>query len=149
LDKTPQGVLKALGVVTLLTLLLLPAAISIPAPSSDLLGDIANIGVVLVLAYVVEAVGLVPRMTAEGDNYDDSIGLMTGLAAAGMVGIVFAVALSAHRAAGHANLLDDLGFAWIVASLTILAGIVTIHPLIVDSWERPKQRPGYSAQKDV
>jgi hypothetical protein len=138
LDPVVRGTLSGVGRIVLAALFAVPLVIVIPHPTPALLRDIANIGVVLVLGYVVEAVWLVPRMARQAEDYEELLGVLTGMALAGLVGILVAVLVSAHLAAGHANLLDDLGLAWSAASLIVLGGMVGLQPLLVDIWDTSK-----------
>lgn len=114
----------------------LVSALLLPHPSAALMRDIANIGIVLVLAFAVEAAWLAPHV-ADGSSKDDKeeMGRLLGLGLAGLLGVVVAVLVSAHRAAGHGNLLDDFGLGWAVASLTALGLMVVLHPWLVHVWE--------------
>jgi hypothetical protein len=129
-----NGVAEALLRVAFLAALVTPLAFLLPLPSAALFGRLSELGVVLVLAYVLEAVWLVPRMAKE-DDYRLRLGTVTGLGLAGLVGVALAVLLEAHRLAGHGNALDAFGLAWVVASLGFLAGLVIAQPLLVHEWE--------------
>lgn len=106
----------------------------LPLPTPALMHDIANIGIVLVLAYVVEAAWLTPHVV-ESEDDEGELGLLLGMGIAGMLGVVIAVLLAAHRAAGHGNRLDDFGLGWCIASLLALATMVVLQPLLVHIWE--------------
>jgi hypothetical protein len=136
LDPVVKGALVGVGRIAAAAILTVPLTVLAPSASPALFENIANIGVVLVLAYVVEAVWLVPRI-ANASDYKDLLGLLTGMGFAGLIGVLVALLVGAHRAAGHANLLDDLGLAWSAASLAILGGMVVLHPLLADIWESP------------
>lgn len=132
------------------------ASVAIPAagvvsqisPASPaLLEQSAEIGVVLVLAFVLEAVWLVPRFSRM-DNYEVRLGAITGLGVAGMVGVTLALLTAAHRAAGHDNWLDSLALGWIAPSLLGLAGLVVLQPLLVHDWERPHAKTKTRKQVD-
>jgi hypothetical protein len=112
----------------------------VPAPSSELLEGIVTIGIGLFVAYVLEMAWLVTRLRSATD-YETRLGAFVGLGFAGLLGIVMALFLAAHRVAGHANLLDDIGFSWAIASLALLGVIVTLQPLLVHEWD--------SDEKDV
>jgi hypothetical protein len=110
------------------------ALVAFPLPSSALMRDIANVGIVLVLAYVVEAAWLTQRMITSEDDKGD-LGMLLGIGIAGLIGVVVAILLSAHRAAGHGNLLDAFGLGWAVASLAAVGGLVAIQPWLAYAWE--------------
>jgi predicted phage tail protein len=67
-------------------------------------------------------------------DYNERLGLLVGLAAAGLAGVVVALLISAHLMAGHSNLLDAAGLSWTVVSLGLLGGVVVIQPLLVHEW---------------
>jgi hypothetical protein len=136
-----RGAVEAIGMVLVGALAALPLFIFwIPLPSESTLSQIADVGIVLVLAYAVEGAWLVlvPHL-AEEEDYENRLGAIAGIGIAGMFGVVCALMLAAHRAAGHANALDFVGFAWVVFSLSCLAGVVVSQPLLVHVWERPEK----------
>lgn len=135
LGRITQGVVEGFFGVAAAAAILVLVTRSIPMPPPILLGDLADIGIVLVLAYVLEAVWLAPRMVEESD-YENRLGGLTGVGIAGMVGVLVALLLSAHRVAGHSNLLDEIGLAWVMSSLLILAGMVVVQPLLVHEWRQ-------------
>lgn len=102
---------------------------ALPPASPGLIENLVTIGAILVPAYVVEIVWLVPRMK-RGFEFDEWLGFVVGAGVAGLIAIAIAVLLVEHRAAGHANSLDDLGLAWVVVAEIILAGVLVIHPLL-------------------
>ena len=102
---------------------------AIPPASPGLLQSLATIGAILVPAYVVEVVWLVPRM-GRGEEFEEWLGFIVGAAIAGLLAIAVALLGAEHRLAGHANSLDDLGLAFVVVSLVILAGCLVSQPLL-------------------
>jgi hypothetical protein len=102
---------------------------SAPVASPDLLQSLATIGAILLAAYVVEVVWLLPQM-GRGQELEEWLGFIVGAAFAVLLGIVLALLLAQHRAAGHANFLDDLGLAWIAVSQLVLAGTLVLQPLL-------------------
>jgi hypothetical protein len=56
------------------------------------------------------------------------------LAVAGLIGIAAALLSAEHRAAGHGNLLDDLGMWWSAFSLGFLGLMVALQPLVTHNW---------------
>ncbi len=112
-----------------------------PFPSPALTRDLANIGIVLVLAYVVEAAWLTPHVV-DDDDEDGDLGILLGIGITGMLGVIVAVLLSAHLAAGHGNRLDDFGFGWAVVSVLALAAMVILQPQLVHVWEGHRHKRG-------
>jgi len=101
-------------------------------PDSGLMYTIAQVGIAIVFAYIVEAVWMVERVSRSDDDHRDWLGMMTGLAVAGLVGVAAALAVGGHRAAGHANFMDLLGLWWAIMSLIALGAVVVIQPLLAD-----------------
>jgi hypothetical protein len=85
------------------------------------------------LAYVVEISWLTGRIRSVSD-YERRLGAFVGIGAGGLLGVVVALLLAAHRTAGHSNLLDGVGLAWVAASLAFLGGFVVVQPLLVHEW---------------
>ena len=109
---------------------------AIPLASPELLRSIATIGATLLLAYIVEAVWLVQRVERD-DEFEEWLGFVTGAGIAGLLGVVFALLLSEHRAAGHANFIDEIGVAWVAVSLVILGGVLVLQPLLAHWLSEP------------
>ncbi|MFL5901230.1 MAG: hypothetical protein ACJ75S_08545 [Solirubrobacterales bacterium] len=105
----------------------------VPDPSADLLNGLASLGTGLLLAYVVEISWLTGRIRSVSD-YERRLGSFVGIGAGGLLGVVVALLLAAHRNAGHSNLLDSVGLAWVAASLAFLGGLVIAQPLLVHEW---------------
>ncbi len=133
-----RGAVEAFGVVAIAALPGTYAATTVPAPSQELLEGIATIGVGLFIAFVVEMAWLATRVKNEKDH-ERRLGAFVGMGFAGLVGIVVALLLSAHRAAGHSNLLDDVGFSWVVVSLAVLGSVVAMQPLLVHEWSESQE----------
>lgn len=104
---------------------------AIPPASPDLLQTLALIGAILLPAYVVEVVWLLPRME-RGEELEEWLGFMVGAAIADLLAIAVALLGVQHRLAGHANSLDDLGLAFVVVSLVVLAGTLVVQPLLAN-----------------
>lgn len=100
-----------------------------PLPSPEFMRTLATIGASLVLAYVIEAVWLATRVEVD-DDHEEWLGFITGVGIAGLFGVAIALLLSEHRAAGHDNVLDDLGLAWSAVSQVILGGVLLLQPLL-------------------
>jgi len=102
---------------------------AVPAASPDLLQTLALIGAILLPAYVVEVVWLLPRM-GSGEELEEWLGFVVGAGIANVLAIAVALLGAQHRLAGHANSLDDLGLAFVVVSLLVLAGTLVAQPLL-------------------
>lgn len=131
------GLLEVPLVVSGLAALLAFAVPGIAYPSPELLRSMAEIGVAILLGYVIEVVWMTVRLEREDDDRESWLGSMVGLGLCGLAGIVVALLIAEHRAAGHANLLDKYGLWWATVSLAMLGILVTLQPLIVDRWSKP------------
>jgi hypothetical protein len=138
IGESEKGALEALLALVVCTIAGTLAAHAVPDPSNDLLDGIASLGTGLLLAYVVEISWLTARMRREPD-YERRLGAFVGIGAGGLVGVVIALLLAAHRAAGHSNLLDSIGLSWVAVSLAFLGGFVIIQPLLVHEWSGSSQ----------
>jgi len=110
---------------------------AIPPASPQLLQSLATIGAILIPAYVVEVVWLVPRM-GRGEEFEEWLGFIVGAAIAGLLAIAVALLGVEHRVAGHSNSLDDLGLSFVVVSLVILAGCLVAQPLLAQRFSGPE-----------
>jgi hypothetical protein len=110
---------------------------AIPPASPDLLQSLALIGAVLVPAYAVEVIWLVPRMGG-GDELEDWLGFIVGAGIADLLAIVVALLGIQHRLAGHSNSLDDLGLAFVIVSLVVLGGTLVAQPLLAHRFAEPE-----------
>lgn len=135
LDPIPKGIANALISVSLASLGAYFFLNEIPPASPELLRSVAMIGATLVLAYVVEAVWLVPRVELD-EEYGEWLGFATGTGIAGFLGVIFSLLLADHREAGHANFIDEIGVAWSAVSLLILGGVLIVQPLLADRRRR-------------
>ncbi len=101
-------------------------------PKPDLMYAIAQVGIGVVIAFVLEAVWLTERVNRADDDHRDWLGKTCGFGIAGLAGVAVALMVGGHRAAGHANFLDSAGLWWSVVSLVLLGALVVIQPLLVD-----------------
>lgn len=138
LEPVSRGVVLALCSVLLATIGGAFFLGALPAASPDLTQSLATIGAILVPAYVVEVVWLVPRM-GKGEEYEEWLGFVVGAGIAGLLGVAVALLLTQHRLAGHANSLDDLGLAWTIVSEAILAGALVLQPLLAHRFGGPAE----------
>jgi len=95
------------------------------------------IGAILLPGYVVEVVWLVPRM-GHGEELEEWLGFIIGAAIADLLAIAVALLGVQHRLAGHSNSLDDLGLAFVIVSLVVLAGTLVAQPLLARRFSDPE-----------
>jgi hypothetical protein len=130
-EPVTKGVLLALfsvGIASIGAAFFLGA---VPPASPDLLQTLALVGAILLPAYVVEVVWLLPQME-RGEELEEWLGFMVGAAIADLLAIAVALLAVQHRLAGHANSLDDLGLAFVIISLVVLAGTLVVQPLLAN-----------------
>jgi len=130
-EPVTKGVLLALFSVVVASIGAAFFLSAIPPASPDLLQTLALIGAILLPAYVVEVVWLLPRME-RGEELEEWLGFMVGAGIADLLAIAVALLGVQHRLAGHANSLDDLGLAFVVVSLVVLAGTLVVQPLLAN-----------------
>jgi hypothetical protein len=109
---------------------------AVPPASPDLLQSLALVGAILLPGYVVEVIWLVPRM-GRGEEIEEWLGFIVGAAIADLLAIAVALLGVQHRLAGHANSLDDLGLAFVIVSLVVLAGTLVAQPLLAHRFADP------------
>lgn len=102
---------------------------AVPPASPDLLQGLALIGAILLPAYVVEVIWLVPRL-GRSEELEEWLGFIVGAAIADLLAIAVALLGVQHRLAGHSNSLDDLGLSFVIVSLVVLAGTLVAQPLL-------------------
>ncbi len=110
---------------------------AVPPASPDLLQNLALIGAILLPAYVVEVIWLVPRM-GRSEELEEWLGFIVGAAIADLLAIAVALLGVQHRLAGHSNSLDDLGLAFVIVSLAVLAGTLVAQPLLARRFSEPE-----------
>jgi hypothetical protein len=139
------GFAEAIATIALLTAIWTSVGKDFDYPSPETLRSIANVGVALLLAYVLEAVWMVNRAERK-EWHENWLGTICGTGFGGLLGIGIALATAAHLESGHKNLLDDLGLWWSVVSLSLLGVMVTLQPLMTD---RVRRKPLPAAQGDA
>jgi hypothetical protein len=110
---------------------------AIPPASPELLQSLATIGAIFLVGYVVEVIWMVPRM-GRGEEFEEWLGFTVGAGIAGLMAIAVALLGVEHRVAGHSNSLDDLGLAFVIVSLVILAGCLVAQPLLAQRFGGPE-----------
>jgi len=109
---------------------------SIADPSAEVFRDLAQIGAAVFIAFAITTAG------AAGITGDDLklhlnwLGISCGLGLVGFLGILASAALAAFRDAGHAGVLDLLGFYWILSGLLLLGCLVAMLPYAAFRWSR-------------
>lgn len=100
---------------------------------------LAEIGSTILLAYVIEATWMATRLNRESEEERENwLGTTVGFGLGGLTGIVIALLVAEHRAAGHANYLDHLGLWWSTLAIGTLGVTVVLQPIIVARWTRAK-----------
>lgn len=138
IDPFTRAIVLTLGAVSLIAIC---GAIGFRSayPDSGLMYAIAQVGIAVVFAYIIEAVWMVERVNRSDGDHLDWLGMTTGLAIAGLVGVAVALAVGGHRAAGHADFLDLFGLWWAVLSLVLLGAVVIIQPLLADIYREKSE----------
>jgi hypothetical protein len=100
---------------------------------------IAQAGVGLLIAFSVTVAGFKPPPKAKSTRHDHEswLGFVVGCGSCSLLGIAAAFAISAHREAGHANLLDSLGLCWAVGSIGMLGILIATLPTMTYHWNQP------------
>lgn len=141
LEPINKGVLLALFSVAVASIGAAFFLSAVPPASAALLQSLALIGAILLPAYVVEVIWLLPRL-GRGEEFEEWLGFMVGAGIADLLAIVVALLGVQHRLAGHANTLDDLGLAFVLVSLFVLAGTLIIQPLLAHRFDSDPPAPG-------
>jgi len=124
--------------ITMITVALAYSLHDVAPPSVELLHELTQVGAAVLVAYSVALAGAerdLRRRTARR-AHERWIGFAAGAGIGGLAGIALTLALAAHREAGHANLLDDIGFGWALASIGMLAFFVAALPIASYEWRR-------------
>jgi hypothetical protein len=132
-EPVTKGVLLALFSVALASIGAAFFLGAMPPASPDLLQSLALIGAILLPGYVVEVIWLIPRM-GHGEELEEWLGFIVGAAIADLLAIAIALLGVQHRLA---NSLDDLGLAFVIVSLVVLAGTLVAQPLLVRRFSEP------------
>jgi hypothetical protein len=105
-------------------------------PSPELLRVMAGIGASFFLAYVIEATWI--------------LGILMGLAAAGLLGVILALILSERPAGESFGRAEDVNFWLSAVSLTGLGLLVALQPGVTHIWlqEDWKNLPSDPRAKD-
>jgi len=103
---------------------------SIADPSASLLGDLAQIGVGLFIAFGVTTTA-VERGNLGRAEHVNWLGFGCGTAFAALIGIGLCVVGQAYREAGHAGAFDEIAIAWATASLGVLGIAISLGPLVI------------------
>lgn len=136
-----KGIAEAVGTVVGLTALLTASnSLALGPPSADLLGALAQVGVGLLVAYSVAIAGVERDLGMRGlrGRHENWLGVTAGSGICGLIGVGLALALAAHREAGHANIIDEAGLWWIISSIAILGMMVAALPIASYEWRRSR-----------
>jgi len=136
-----RGFVLAFAAVAIATLGVGLALSTVPPADGSLFQGISIVGGSLLVAYVIEAVWLLPRLEA-GSEGDEWLGFMVGVGLAGLVATAISLPLAQHRYFGHDNALDWLGLSWCAVSLLILGGTLVLQPLLAERRSRRPADPG-------
>lgn len=105
-------------------------------PSPELLRTMAGIGASFFLAYVIEATWMATKPkfmrnnSTEGDAF---MGFVTGLAVAGLAGVVIALILSDNRPMNR-EFLREFTLWWSIVALVSLGFMVAMQPTLAHVW---------------
>jgi len=104
---------------------------SVPYPSASLLRGLAQAGIGLLIAYSVAMAAAEQALSKKSTRprQEWMLGFAAGGGLSGLLGVGIAFALAEHRAAGHANFLDILGFSWVLVAIGQLGLMVALFPL--------------------
>lgn len=104
-------------------------------PTDSLLTDLANLGAVFLVGYAVEMAWLVRAMRAVPvEDREERLGTMAGFGAAGLLGILLGIFLAERVRSGHWIWIDEVFFAWTMASTLFLGLFVVLQPVLTHEW---------------
>jgi hypothetical protein len=130
------GAVVAVGCVAVMAGALALRFESAEYASPTLLRELAQIGVGFLIAYSIALVSAERIVSKIGGAHEYWLGLAAAFGCCGLLGIVVALGVAEHRAAGHAWLLDDLGLWWTVASVGFLGIFVATMPVNTYRWRK-------------
>jgi hypothetical protein len=94
---------------------------------------VAQIGAAFLIAYGVETTWVIRETNDRSAYYQQWLGLITGLAVCGLIGIVIAAGLASSSGTSAAR---EVGYAWSCASILLLGVIVAVTPVLTYEWRR-------------
>jgi uncharacterized membrane protein YfcA len=93
---------------------------------------LAQIGATLLVAYAVQVAWAIQHSRDRGPDRENWVGITTGLGVCALIGVLAALCLSVHEE--PLNLLEGLGFAWVVMSIGLLGLWIAIQPWVMYEW---------------
>lgn len=134
------GLLEGIAAPAAVALILWGVAelVGLAAPSSRLLGELAQIGAALFIAYAVATAGAAAFTGKDLKRHLSWLGFTSGGGLSGLLSIALGVGLAAYREAGHNGWVLLLGLSWIVTSLSLLGLVVALLPWFTYLWSRPE-----------
>jgi hypothetical protein len=105
-------------------------------PSAELLRYMAAIGATFLIAYAVECSAPMRERRRLSRRQKNWVGNVTGAGAAGMLGIIVALALAERAEVGHWTSLDALFLSFAAGSLILLGFLVVFLPTVAYEWSQ-------------